>query len=61
MSVREEPKPSERVAQVSRIERLQIRGLVRSCVDKKPSSRPDMKEVIQHLNENEEMVIEEFC
>ena len=60
MSVRQEPNPSERMAQINRIERPQIRGLVGRCVDRTPSSRPDMKEVIKHLNENEEMVIEQF-
>ncbi|XP_029200663.1 putative U-box domain-containing protein 53 [Acropora millepora] len=56
MSIRETPNPEERSAQISRIERPEIRSLVTNCVKTTPSSRPDMKEVLQHLMRIEEMV-----
>ena len=60
MSIRETPNPEERGAQINRIERLQFRFLARRCVKETPSWRPDMREVIQHLREDNEMIIEEF-
>lgn len=61
MSIRETPNPEERVAQVNRIQNVQFRSLVRQCVEREAAWRPDMKEVIQHINERDnELIIEEL-
>ena len=60
MSIRQTPNPEQRGAQINRIGRLQLRALVRRCVQRTPSWRPDMKEVIEDLNEDEQMIIERF-
>ena len=51
MSIRQPPNPEERLPQVNRIESVQFGFLVRRCVETKPALRPDMKEVIQHIND----------
>ena len=61
MSIRETPNPEERVAQVNRIQNVQFRSLVRRCVQRGAAWRPDMREVIQHINErDDELIIEDL-
>ena len=61
MSIRETPNPEERMDQVDRIQNVQFRPLVRRCVQREAAWRPDMKEVIQHINEmGNELIIEDL-
>lgn len=57
MSIRQTPNPRERVPQVNRIQNVQFRSLVKRCVQREAAWRPDMKEVIQHINERDDKLI----